>query len=189
MALSPQSRSRPHIYANRYIESAILYFFLCYCCTFKNCLPHGLYTVYADEFLHRPLSEFEKIVSFAGHKSNRESLLQAVELHLPALRKEWEYDIDLVFKSVADGTGSLFSTTPLPKILDLAINAVGKEMVLSQNMTKWPCKSFRDFPDKGVVKLLPLTVGSLAADCEAPHVKCSVRYDTEEHKKVKAEAA
>lgn len=138
--------------------------------------------VYADQLVTKPVTELEKMLTFAGHKPNRDSLLNAVKTYLPTLTAEWD---DLA--TIRDHFGNLTQTSgvavDIDSIYKKAVAAVQKEMVESQNLTKWPCKSFRDFKDKQVVEQLPLPVKTLAADCAAQYVKCSVRYDQEEHKR------
>jgi hypothetical protein len=40
---------------------------------------------------------------------------------------------------------------------------------------RWPCGSFRDFLKSGVA--LPIPAHELAANCSAPFVTCTVKYD------------
>lgn len=122
------------------------------------------------------------MLTFAGHKPNRDSLLGAIKTHLPTLTVEWD-DLATIRNHFGNLTSSSGAAVDINAIFAKAVAAVQKEMVESQNLTKWPCKSFRDFKDKSVIEQLPLPVKSLAADCSAKHVKCSVRYDSEEHKR------
>lgn len=132
------------------------------------------------------MTELEKMLTFAGHKPDRDSLLNAIKQYMPVLATEWD---DLAAIRVAFGNMTLHNseqpvtTADIDRIFSKAVAALQKEMIESQNLTKWPCKSFRDFKDKTVIEQLPLSVKSLAADCGAKHVKCSVRYDSEEHKR------
>jgi hypothetical protein len=122
------------------------------------------------------------MLTFAGHKPNRESLVGAIEQYMPVLAVEWD-DLSIIrdrFGNMTRQSGG--AAVDIEMIYQRAVSAVQKEMAETQNLTKWPCKSFRDFKDKSVVELLPLSVKSLAADCAAKHVKCSVRFDTVEHK-------
>lgn len=141
---------------------------------------HFLFAVYADQLIAKPVTELEKMLTFAGHKPDRDSLLGAIKEHMPVLAAEWD---DLAIIRASFGNMSTVSPADLDALFSRAVAALQKEMVESQNLTKWPCKSFRDFKDKSVIEQLPLKVKSLAADCAAKHVKCSVRYDTEEHKR------
>lgn len=141
--------------------------------------------VYTDQLIAKPVTELEKMLTFAGHKPDRESLLGAIKEHMPVLAAEWD-DLAVIrasFGNISHLVTGTITTADLDAIFSKAVAALQKEMVESQNLTKWPCKSFRDFKDKTVIEQLPLPVKSLAADCAAPHVKCSVRYDTEEHKR------
>jgi len=141
-----------------------------------------LSTVYADQLIAKPVTELEKMLTFAGHKPNRDSLLGAIKAHMPTLAAEWD-DLATIRSHFANLTSATGAVVDVDAIYKKAVAAVQKEMVESQNLTKWPCKSFRDFKDKSVVEQLPLPVKSLAADCSAKNVKCSVRYDSEEHKR------
>ncbi len=142
--------------------------------------------MYADQLTAKPVTEIEKMLTFAGHKPDRDSLLSAIKEHMPALAAEWD-DLAVIrglfVNKTQHTTGSIITPADVDTLFSKAVAALQKEMVESQNLTKWPCKSFRDFKDKTGIEQLPLPVKSLAADCSAKHVKCSVRYDTEEHKR------
>lgn len=140
--------------------------------------------MYANQLLAKPVTELEKMVTFAGFKPNRDGLLNAVNTHLPTLQKEWN---DVAFmQNIHTTLQAKFTAAALDAVIEKGIYEVHKEMVETQNLTKWPCRSFRDFKDKYVADRLPLPVKALAADCAAKHVKCSVRYDIEEHKRNEA---
>lgn len=136
--------------------------------------------MHTDQFLQRPVTELEKMLTFAGYKPNRENLLSALQTHLPTLKHAWD-DSAVMQQFYGNCTAR---GIPAELFLEKAAAAVQKEMAETQNLTRWPCRSFRDFKDKSVVEQLPLQVRALAADCGAPHVKCSVRYDTEEFKRI-----
>ncbi len=144
-------------------------------------------TVQTEEFLARPVTELEKMLTFAGYKPSRENLLTALDAHLPALKQTWDNSV-VMREFYGNTTLQSRDLTSAQAILDKAATAVSKEMAETQNLTKWPCRSFRDFKDKSVIKQLPLTVKALAADCGAPYVKCSIRYDQDEYKRVTAGA-
>lgn len=123
------------------------------------------------------------MLTFAGYKPNREGLLAALNIHLPTLQRAWDDS------AVLSALASNLTSQRAQAVLDKAATAVNKEMAETQNLTKWPCRNFRDFRDKGVVKQLPLPVKALAADCEAAYVKCSVRYDQDEYQRVMAQGS
>lgn len=154
-------------------------------CTFTHTFAIGFvrycFTVYADQLLAKPVTELEKMVTFAGYKPNRDGLLHAVDTYLPTLRAEWN-DVSFM-QGLHESVRSKYTAAALDALIEKAIYEVHKEMAETQNLTKWPCRSFRDFKDKSMAERLPMPVKALAADCAAKHVKCSVRYDIEEHKR------
>jgi hypothetical protein len=128
-----------------------------------------MHTVWADDLLARPTAELGKIVTFAGGVVERAALQASVEVHLPALRRAWT-------EPSAGGSA-------LSELYDKGLQAMRKEMASTKNMTRWPCRSFRDFPNKQDAARLPLPVPALAANCSAPHTKCSVRFDIDEFRR------
>lgn len=151
-----------------------------------------VYTVYTDELLLHPVTELEKLLTFAGYKANRVQLLSAVHTHLPALQQHWsdQYIIQSLYNNntiSGSSTSSINSvhTNTINTILNKAIIAVQKEMKETSNLTKWPCRSFRDlYTEKPREPLhLPLSIENLIADCKGSYVKCSIRYDIEEYKR------
>jgi hypothetical protein len=135
-------------------------------------------TVHTDQFLARPVTELEKMLTFAGFKPSRENLLTALESHFPALKSAWDDSVVMI------QFGRNVTQQRAQSVLDKAASAVHKEMTETQNLTKWPCRNFRDYRDKSAVQKLPLNVKALAADCGAPYVKCSVRYDQDEYQRL-----
>jgi hypothetical protein len=139
--------------------------------------------VHTDQLLARPVTEIEKMLTFAGFKPNRENLLAALDTHLSALKTAWD-DSAVMREFYHNATLQSGRNAHMAEaILERAVAAINKEMAETSNLTKWPCKSFRDYRDKGIVDALPLQVKALAADCGAKYVKCSVRYDQDEYKR------
>ena len=209
LALSTESCRCSHSYAHRYSEVqntiavaahsysiAFLVFSSIRChLLYLSLFPPTARTVYTDELLLHPVTELEKLLTFAGYKANREQLLSAVHTHLPALQQHWSdqyiiqslYNNNTISGSSTSSTSSINSvhTNTINTILNKAIIAVQKEMKETLNLTKWPCRSFRDlYTEKPREPLhLPLSIGNLIADCKGSYVKCSIRYDIEEYKR------
>jgi hypothetical protein len=62
------------------------------------------------------------------------------------------------------------------------IEAMDNEMLISKELTRWPCKFFRDFESKGKrgeepPVQLPIPAKDLSANCSDKYVTCSVQYD------------
>ena len=60
------------------------------------------------------------------------------------------------------------------ELYDIAASTINQEMLITKQLTKWPCKSFSD--DK-YIDLLPIPISSLISNCKANYVKCSISYD------------
>lgn len=135
---------------------------------------HHYSAVFVDDFLRRPVVELERMLTFSGFKAARQDLLAAVAEHQQAL-------MDSLQLSATASSGD----TRFPARLYSALTAAMQdEMRASKELTKWPCRSFRELDaalDQQQLRL-PMPFHHLSADCSAPHVKCSVRFDTAEQK-------
>lgn len=113
-------------------------------------------------------------------------------MYYPALANRWNDTLPDTIKINAynryDKTNStvLVNTASLYKDI---VQAIRNEMIDTVNLTKWPCKPFRDYSASSSTasieeSMLALPIQSLAADCGAKHVKCSIQYDIEEYKRI-----
>ena len=59
-------------------------------------------------------------------------------------------------------------------LADVIADTIASEMRASKDLTRWPCKSFRELEKK---LSLPIPSGCLAANCTGDYVTCSVQYD------------
>ncbi len=107
------------------------------------------------------------MLTFSGFKAARADLLRAVEEFLPALLGE------LGAQGDADCGAKIPAT-----LQQTCLSALANEMKISKELTKWPCRSFKELESAR----LPLRFHALSANCSAPHVKCSVQFDMKEQK-------
>jgi hypothetical protein len=123
--------------------------------------------VFTDDFTKRPIASLDSMLSFVGYKASRENLLAAFNSpSFNKLNKAWDASL-----STNGTTKSLFN---------IGARTIEHEMAITNQLTRWPCKSFRDYKYKDHLRLLPIPLNRLVADCDAPHVKCSVAYDIKE---------
>jgi len=64
---------------------------------------------------------------------------------------------------------------------DVYTASIDNEMKISKELTKWPCKSFKEL-EKDTTVVLPIRYYELSADCSDKNVVCSVQYDKNEQK-------
>lgn len=127
--------------------------------------------------------ELEKIMTFSGFKAQRADLLAAITELQPQLLKE------LHIVTSSDGRvgsdGAVIGSVIVPQnLVDVYTATIDNEMKISKELTKWPCKSFKELEGKDLagVSLLPIRYYDLSADCSDKNVKCSVQYDVNEQK-------
>ncbi len=126
--------------------------------------------MFIDDFLRRPAVELEKMLTFSGYKAARQDILTAVADSLPSLLRE------LRLSNASDCPSALSAG------LQVAVaESIGNEMKLSKELTKWPCRSFKDL-EASSGGALPLRFHALSANCTGSHVKCSVQYDMNEQR-------
>ena len=127
--------------------------------------------------------ELEKIMTFSGFKAQRQDLLAAVSELLPQLLKELHISTSSTGQVGSDG--EVISSDIVPQNLhDIYTTTIDNEMKISKELTKWPCKSFKELEGKDLagVSLLPIRYYELSADCSDKNVKCSVQYDLNEQR-------
>lgn len=140
--------------------------------------------------------ELEKILTFLGVKASREDLLSVVQSNSEALqaifsREKSQYRFVSCLPLLLCNTNKLFFyeidcilvlIDPVPfwssvlspsQAVDIA-NTIESEMRASKDLTRWPCKSFRELEKK---LRLPIPSSNLAANCTGNYVTCSVQYD------------
>jgi hypothetical protein len=150
------------------------------------------FSVFVDDLLAQPIVELEKIVSFIGYPVDRPAIVSNILEFLQQLQTELGLPNHVLSTvtaiSAASGSGKLSTadeqllTTVDSALVASALNALEDELTNSNTLADWPCKTFRDL-DKlatnknGKLLALPMTTKDVAADCSAPHVKCTIRYD------------
>lgn len=150
-------------------------------CFFLTC-PY-ICPVFIDDFVERPVVELEKIMTFSGFKAQRQDLLDAVS----ALQSQLLKDLHITTSSTGQvgSDGAVIGSVIVPQRLDsVYTTTIDNEMKISKELTKWPCKSFKELEGKDLagVSLLPIRYYELSADCSDKNVKCSVQYDINEQK-------
>ena len=131
--------------------------------------------VFADDFIQRPVATLDSMLSFIGYKASRENLLAAVAS--PAFNT---LDHAWADEPLSPNGTMFLDEKAMKSLLSVGVRTIEHEMAGTNQLTKWPCKSFREFKNKELLRSMPLPVSSLVADCAAPHVKCSVSYDMKE---------
>lgn len=118
-----------------------------------------------DDFLQRPESELQKIISFMGYKASKEQLAEILSKHFETFKTTW--------------FSEQFHTTTLPKDLsDIFDSTIVDEMNGSDGLSMWPCNSFIDLEKR---QILPhMRYFQLSADCSNPAIKCTISYDKKE---------
>ena len=121
------------------------------------------------------------MLSFAGFKASREQLIDAIEVHFDAFSESMK---TFSTRSLTHNNGNL--AIEKDSYLSMTDIVIENEMADTKDMTRWPCKSFRDFSSdaEAVVSQLPIPISALVANCSEPLVKCSVRYDINEFNKL-----
>eukprot|EP01038_Epipyxis_sp_PR26KG_P006904 gene6904-9456_t len=142
-------------------------------CRLSHVAAHtAMLTIFADDLINRPVFELERILTFLNYKASREELLQATQ---PS-----NSDKNILNELISSFRIDSNSNSNIPEnLLLIAENTINDEMKISKDLTKWPCKSFREL-DKTVTSLggeLPLKSYELAANCSNSFVTCSVPYD------------
>eukprot|EP01036_Dinobryon_divergens_P027168 gene27168-35893_t len=131
-------------------------------CRLNHVAAHtAMLTVFTTDFARRPVVELEKILTFLGVKASREDLLSVVQSNSEALQ------------AIFSREKSQSSVLSPSQAADIA-NTIESEMRASKDLTRWPCKSFRELEKK---LLLPIPSSNLAANCTGNYVTCSVQYD------------
>ena len=139
-------------------------------CRLSHVAAHTkLLTIFVDELVARPAIELEKVLTFIGVKYDRSALLRAA----PGFAESLSRDLD--------------ATASAPPLLVAAMaRALEDELQHTDNLSVWPCPSFRRLDDHAGPKpqpvsawtgRLPVPPDALAANCSAPHVTCSVGFD------------
>ena len=133
-------------------------------CRLSHVAAHTkMLTVMTEDLLNRPMIEIDKILTFIGYKVGRRELLDAFA----------EYKLELQ-KEITSPTRDDI----LPSFIESGINALKNELESTDELQKWPCKSFREL-DKMIKRGEPLPIKSdrLAANCTSSYVTCSVPMD------------
>ncbi len=125
---------------------------------------HASCVVHVEDLLRRPVFEVQRIASFIGIKVREEDIL-------PLLQK---YSLGLT---------SHPNDIPLSNWQQLAVDTIKNELDTSKNLSRWPCRSFKELESKEV--LLPhRRYYMLAVNCSRSFTKCSVQYDLREQREI-----
>ena len=119
--------------------------------------------VYTEDLITRPVSELEKIMTFAG-------------IILPDRKKMFKYG--WILKSNIKANVKKMNSETDVKWINTAMSVLEDELQSTNTLADWPCKSFRKVtPDESVVTSLPMKANELAPDCTGNYVTCSVPID------------
>lgn len=132
-------------------------------CRLSHVAAHTkMLTIMSDELLNKPMIEIDKILTFIGYKVGRRELLDAFK----------EYKLE--FQSVVTNPTR---NEMLPSFIESGISALKNELETSDELQKWPCRSFRELDKMAKKEKLPITFNQLAANCSTSYVTCSVPMD------------
>ena len=122
-----------------------------------------LCVVYAEDLITRPVSELEKIITFAG---------------LPLPERKRMFKQGLLLKAAVKANLKKPAADIPPEWMRTAVSVLEEELQSTNTLSDWPCKSFRKIhSDEEVSAALPMKAAELAADCSGRYVTCSVPID------------
>lgn len=141
-------------------------------CRLNHVAAHSaMLTVFTEDLLLRPEVELQRMASFIGIKVREDDVRGAIARTI---------------RSLPSPSGPPPAAPPvLMNWQRIAADTIRDELVLSRNLSTWPCKSFKDLESKqhkGEVLLPHRRYYMLSPNCSAPFVKCSVQYDFREQK-------
>lgn len=158
-------------------------------CRLNHVAAHTkMLTVFIEDLIERPVTEFHNILTFIDAKFSREDMIKAIDDYKVALEKDIGLKFfshtsltDEVFGDTSHSPDSSYSTHPLSETaITAAITALQTEFKKSENLSKWPCESFKDLEKEKngqAPGLLPMHSSMLSANCSDSFVTCSVRFD------------
>jgi hypothetical protein len=126
-------------------------------CRLNHVAAHtSMLTVHLDSFERNPISTMQNILSFINAK-DIPSIIQSLDTNALSQKK---------------------SLLALPmELAILADETLEDELRISKNLTRWPCRNFKELS----ADLLVQPYYELAAGCSSSkYVKCSVQYDFSE---------
>ncbi len=145
-------------------------------------------SVFVDDLLSRPVVELERIISFMGYKVDRPAIVAIVPSFLVSLKVELGdsfqpmKDISELdnYEPLGSFDDSVLSVMP-PLFVEAGMRSLKDELVSTKQLTVWPCRNFRELDGiaikQGIDHLMVMKSADVAANCSAPFVKCSVRFD------------
>lgn len=141
--------------------------FVTWHCRLSHVAAHTrMQTVFIDQLYARPLAELEKLLTYIGFEFDRQQLVTASQMFKEQLG---------IFLHRTDDPQLISNNPTLSSTqYQLGLKAIREELESTHQLTDWPCKSFKHFEDPTI----PMHVPDLAANCSAPYVTCSVRFDT-----------
>ena len=148
-------------------------------------------TIFIDDIILKPHIEIFKILSFIGHRPSRYDILNSISSHYNDLINE--YGHKKYFDISNDKTHVIYHMIN-ENLIKYAINSIVDEMATTQDLQKWPCKTFNSLKDLPTdtdnysdtnkkinsevdADKLPISNSMLVADCSGKYVKCSVPVD------------
>ena len=136
-------------------------------------------SVFFDELLHHPFQVLQEIFSFLQKKKLDNMLVTTLLKDCESLLKKAQKESDF------------YKHLSIPQsVYTHAASIINDELASSNDLSQWPCKSFKDLErlSKALLQKNPnlsLTpYYDLSADCRDPFVKCSVKFDINEQKPV-----
>eukprot|EP01039_Chlorochromonas_danica_P000576 gene576-620_t len=136
-------------------------------CRLNHVAAHStMLTIYVEDLIARPITEIQRLASFAGIRASDADIRNLLESKFPSF---------LEFLT----SSSHRSSPSLKHLQTVSEETIKDELLLSKNLTEWPCRSFKELEDAGIV-LQKSRYFKLAANCSLPYVKCTIRFDLRE---------
>lgn len=140
-------------------------------CRLSHVAAHTkMLTIFIDDIIKRPYYELEKVITFAGIKMpDRQRVIKAGKT-LRKLMKTKQYDQFANISAIKRSIGL--------SSLQAAVDALEEELVGTGQLSKWPCRSFKNIHKQEAINVqLPIAAEALAANCSDKRVTCSVGFD------------
>ena len=133
-------------------------------CRLNHVAAHTtMLTVFVDEFLARPTFTLQKIASFVDISLNTDQITS------------------LLLSHYHNNNNNLIKVPH--RLTQRGQQVLEEELSNTNNLSQWPCRNFLSLESSSSSSslILPtLRYYDLAADCTAPYVKCTIRFDKRE---------
>jgi len=139
-------------------------------CRLNHVSAHtAMLTIFIDDIALRPEVELQKALTFIGYTPTRQEVLESVQHFQEDFSKDLAFPNSIDFEKTLDIPASIEA---------FASRAISREMKNTEDLSIWPCKTFKELDWESEGKL-PIKAQELAADCTSKFVQCTVIHDLE----------